>query len=149
SLRPLHALWSWKPRRALRQARPAHKARAQKRDLRPRTRAGSPNCMGTIPDASIIAPRPRAIVQGTQSMRRVVVTGLGMVSPCGNDGESSWNAALEGRTGVARIARFDPAKLTVHIAAEVKGFEIGDAMDFKEAKRASRFVQYAVKAARE
>ena len=82
-------------------------------------------------------------------MRRVVVTGLGMLAPCGNSVETAWEAALAARSGVARISRFDPERLPVHIAAEVKDFQIGDALDHKEARRATRFVQYAVYAARD
>lgn len=82
-------------------------------------------------------------------MRRVVVTGLGIVAPCGNSVTEAWAAALAGRSGVARITKFDPHDLTVQIAAEVKGFEIGDALEAKEARRTSRFVQFAVVAANE
>ena len=82
-------------------------------------------------------------------MRRVVITGLGMTSPVGNSVETSWDQILNGKSGVGKITRFDPESLTVHIAAEVKGFEIGDALDAKEAKRASAFVQFAAKASQE
>lgn len=82
-------------------------------------------------------------------MRRVVVTGLGMLAPSGNSVEAAWEGALAARTGVARISRFDPKDLPVHIAAELKGFELGDVLDHKEARRATRFVQYAAYAARE
>jgi 3-oxoacyl-[acyl-carrier-protein] synthase II len=82
-------------------------------------------------------------------MRRVVVTGLGMVSPCGRNVEESWQNALAGRTGVGPITRFDTSNFTVKIAAEVKNFEVGDAMDAKEAGRAPLFLQFAAKAAQE
>jgi len=82
-------------------------------------------------------------------MRRVVVTGLGMVAPTGNDVASAWAAALAARSGVAKISLFDAADLPTQIAAEVKGFQLGDAMDAKESQRASRFVQFATVAARE
>lgn len=82
-------------------------------------------------------------------MRRVVVTGLGLVTPVGNDVESAWKAVLEGRTGVGRISRFDAADLTVQIAAEVKDFDLGAVMEAKEARRTTAFVQYAAKAAHE
>lgn len=76
-------------------------------------------------------------------MRRVVVTGVGLLAPCGNTVEAAWQAALEAKSGVARITRFDPKDLPVQIAAEVKDFQIGDALEHKEARRATRFVQYA------
>ncbi len=82
-------------------------------------------------------------------MRRVVVTGLGLVTPVGNDVSSAWHAALEGRTGVGPIARFDASDLPVRIAAEVKGFEIGSVIEPKEARRTTQFVQFAAKAAHE
>ncbi len=82
-------------------------------------------------------------------MRRVVVTGLGMVTPCGNTVESSWDAAVAGRTGVTRIARFDPEGLACQVGAEVKNFDIGNALEHKEARRTTRFVQFALAASRE
>jgi 3-oxoacyl-[acyl-carrier-protein] synthase II len=82
-------------------------------------------------------------------MRRVVVTGLGLVSPVGNDVASSWREALAGNTGVRLITRFDPKDLPTKIAAEVKGFSVGSAMELKEANRAPLFLQFAAKAAQE
>ena len=82
-------------------------------------------------------------------MRRVVVTGLGMVSPIGQNVSESWKNALAGKTGVGKITRFDTTNFSVHIAAEVKDFQVGDAMDAKEAGRAPLFLQFAAKAAQE
>ena len=82
-------------------------------------------------------------------MRRVVVTGLGMVSPVGLNVADSWKNTLAGKTGVGKITRFDTTNFTVHIAAEVKNFIVGDAMDAKEAGRAPLFLQFAAKAAQE
>lgn len=82
-------------------------------------------------------------------MRRVVVTGLGMVSPVGLDVSESWKNAVAGKTGVGRITRFDATNFTVQIGAEVKNFSVGDAMDAKEANRAPLFLQFAAKAAKE
>ena len=82
-------------------------------------------------------------------MRRVVVTGLGMVSPVGNTVKDSWENAIHGRTGVAPITRFDASSYPVQIAAEVKNFAVGDAMEPKEANRATLFLRYAAKAAQE
>ena len=82
-------------------------------------------------------------------MRRVVVTGLGMVAPTGNCVKRAWEAALAGRSGVARISLFDPSNSTVQIAAEVKDFDPSSVMSLKEARQSSRFVQFATAAARE
>jgi 3-oxoacyl-[acyl-carrier-protein] synthase II len=82
-------------------------------------------------------------------MRRVVVTGLGIVAPTGNDVKTAWDAAVAGRSGIDRITLFDASALPTQIAGEVKNFDIGDAMDLKEAQRASRFVKFATHAARQ
>ncbi len=80
--------------------------------------------------------------------RRVVVTGLGMVSPLGIGIQASWAALCAGKSGVARISRFDPAPYDTHIAAEVKGYNPEDFMGRKEAKRLELFISYAVAATR-
>jgi 3-oxoacyl-[acyl-carrier-protein] synthase II len=82
-------------------------------------------------------------------MRRVVVTGLGMVSPVGLTVDESWKNILSGKTGVAKITRFDTESFTVQIAAELKNFSVGDAMEPKEAGRAPLFLQFAAKASQE
>jgi len=82
-------------------------------------------------------------------MRRVVVTGVGMVAPCGNNVQTAWQAVVAGRTAVTRITRFDPSDLSAQVAAEVKDFDIGDVLEPKEARRTSRFVQFAAAAGRE
>ena len=81
--------------------------------------------------------------------RRAVVTGLGAITPIGNDAETFWSNLTAGVSGVARITAFDPTEHEVQIAAEVKGFEPTDWMDFKQARRMSRFAQFAVAAARQ
>ena len=81
--------------------------------------------------------------------RQAVVTGIGAVTPVGNDRESSWEALREGRSGVARITRFDPTGLPTRIAAEVKDFDPAAYLDRKRMRRSERFSQYAVAAARE
>jgi 3-oxoacyl-[acyl-carrier-protein] synthase II len=81
--------------------------------------------------------------------RRAVVTGLGAITPIGNDVATFWRNLTDGVSGVAPIASFDPADLEVRIAAEVKGFDPKEWMDFKQARRMSRFSQLAVAAARQ
>ncbi len=79
--------------------------------------------------------------------RRVVITGLGIVTPVGNDIATSWAQCLKGVSGVGLITRFDTTPYPVKIAAEVKNFYLGNLLDTKEASRASTFVQYATSAA--
>ena len=76
--------------------------------------------------------------------RRVVVTGLGMITPLGTTVETSWAGLKAGKSGIGPITRFDPADLETKIAGEVKGFDPLQYMDRKEAKRADRFAQFAV-----
>ena len=80
-------------------------------------------------------------------MRRVVVTGLGVVSPIGIGHHDFWEALMRGQSGVAKITRFDATDFATQIAAEVKNFDPADYMDKKEAKRMDRFAQFAVAAA--
>jgi 3-oxoacyl-[acyl-carrier-protein] synthase II len=82
-------------------------------------------------------------------MRRVAVTGLGAVTPLGLDARSTWEAAIEGRSGVDWIQAFDPSDFPVRIAAEVKGFVPESVVERKEARRLERNVLLAVGAAHE
>ncbi len=82
-------------------------------------------------------------------MRRIAVTGLGAVTPLGLDARSTWEAAVEGRSGVDWIQAFDPSDFPVRIAAEVKGFDPESVVERKEARRLERNVLLAVGAARE
>ena len=80
--------------------------------------------------------------------KRVVVTGLGVVSPVGNTVPDFWNSILEGKSGVKRLQAFDPTHYTSKIAAEVKDFNAAAYLSPKEMKRMDRFVQFAVVAAK-
>ena len=82
-------------------------------------------------------------------MRRVVVTGLGMINSLGHDKESAYDAIVAGECGVDTISLFDPEKFSVKIAAEVKDFDPTTVMDPKEVKKADRFIQLGLKAAAE
>jgi 3-oxoacyl-[acyl-carrier-protein] synthase II len=83
-------------------------------------------------------------------VRRVVITGIGAVTPLGNDAESTWAGATEGRSGVDFVRAFDTAEYPVHIAAEVKDFELnGNLVPAKELKRIDRNVQFALGAAKQ
>jgi 3-oxoacyl-[acyl-carrier-protein] synthase II len=78
--------------------------------------------------------------------RRVVVTGLGIVSPVGNTVREAWDSVLAGRSGIARITRFDPARLASQIAGEVKGFDVTQYVSAKEARRMDIFIHYGMAA---
>src|SRR5208283_219753 len=82
------------------------------------------------------------------SKKRVVVTGLGAISPIGNTIEEFWKALLEGKSGVKRLTCFDPTHFTTKIAAEVRNFDPSPYLSAKEIKRMDRFVQFAVCAAK-
>jgi 3-oxoacyl-[acyl-carrier-protein] synthase II len=79
--------------------------------------------------------------------RRVVVTGLGLISPCGTGVEKSWEALVRGQSGVGPITLFDASALDCRIAGEVKDFQPEDFIDRKELRRMDRFSQFAVAAA--
>ncbi|MFF2763418.1 MULTISPECIES: beta-ketoacyl-ACP synthase II [Bacillus] len=79
--------------------------------------------------------------------KRVVVTGLGALTPLGNDVETTWKNAVAGVSGVGPITRVDSSEYTAKVAAELKDFNIEDYMEKKEARKMARFTQYAVVAA--
>ncbi len=78
--------------------------------------------------------------------KRVVVTGLGAISPLGLDTTSTWQAALEGQSGIDRITRFDASAFTTQIAGEVKGFNVADYMSTKEARHFDTFIHFGIAA---
>ena len=78
--------------------------------------------------------------------RRVVVTGLGVISPVGNDVDTTWQALLAGKSGAGPITQFDASSFPVRFACEVKGFDPLKYMDRKEAKRSDLYTQYAIAA---
>jgi 3-oxoacyl-[acyl-carrier-protein] synthase II len=80
---------------------------------------------------------------------RVVVTGMGVVTPLGLDVQSTWDGMVAGRSGVGPITQFDPSRLTTRIAGEVKGFDCSNVLDRKDQRRNDRYVQLALVAARQ
>lgn len=80
--------------------------------------------------------------------RRVVITGIGLVTPLGVGKDPTWTALCAGKSGIAEITRFDTASFETKIAGEVKDFQPGDFLPKKEAKRTEHFIAYAVAAAR-
>ena len=80
-------------------------------------------------------------------MRRIVVTGLGMITPVGHDVEQTWSAILEGRSGIAPIRRFDASAFSSRIGAEVRDFDLRPYLSSKEARRSDDFVHFGIAAA--
>ncbi len=78
--------------------------------------------------------------------RRVVITGLGIVSPVGNDIATAWDNIVNGRSGIGRITRFDPSAFNAQIAGEVKGFDITELITAKEARTMDTFIHYGIAA---
>ena len=83
------------------------------------------------------------------SRRRVVVTGLGIIAPVGIGVEDCWRSILDGRSGIARITRFDASAFPSQIAGEVKGFDVTKYLSGKEARRYDAFIHYGLVAAME
>ena len=82
-------------------------------------------------------------------LKRVVITGLGAITPIGNNLEEYWNALLEGKSGAAPITHFDASKFKTQFACEVKGFNVNDHLDRKEARKMDLFTQYAMVSTKE
>ena len=78
--------------------------------------------------------------------RRVVVTGLGIVCPVGNNVDTAWKNILEGKSGIGTITRFDPTPFASHIAGEVKDFDVSTVLSPKEARRVDTFIHYGLAA---
>ncbi|AEF17391.1 3-oxoacyl-(acyl-carrier-protein) synthase 2 [Thermoanaerobacterium xylanolyticum LX-11] len=81
-------------------------------------------------------------------MNRVVITGIGAITPIGNNIDDLWNSLINGKSGIDRISRFDVSAYPTKLAAEVKDFEPTDYIDKKEAKRMDRFTQFALASAK-
>ena len=78
------------------------------------------------------------------SKRRVVITGMGAVTPLGNTATESWDAARAGKLGIAPITEYDASAQKVHLAGEVKGFDPKEHFTPQEAKHLARFTQFAL-----
>ena len=78
--------------------------------------------------------------------RRVVVTGLGILSPVGNTVPEAWNSVLAGKSGITRVTRFDASRLSCQIAGEVKDFDVSKYLSAKEARRMDRFIHFGMAA---
>src|SRR5215212_2866143 len=78
--------------------------------------------------------------------RRVVVTGMGLISPVGNTVAEAWENLVAGKSGITRVTRFDPSRITSQIAGEVKGFDITQYIPAKDARRMDTFIHYGMAA---
>jgi 3-oxoacyl-[acyl-carrier-protein] synthase II len=85
-------------------------------------------------------------VPASNQPRRVVVTGLGLISPVGNSVATAWDNLIAGQTGIATITKFDHAALSVHFAGEVKGFNVEEYVSAKEARHMDTFIHYGIAA---
>src|SRR5664279_2690180 len=83
------------------------------------------------------------------SRRRIVVTGLGIISPVGIGVETAWSSILAGRSGIGPITRFDTSTFPTRIAGEVKDFDVGAFLSAKEARRYDTFIHYGLVATME
>lgn len=83
------------------------------------------------------------------SKRRVVITGLGMLSPLGNDVETTWNAVLKGESGIVEIDRFDVSNFSTRFAGQVKDFDVERYIPKKETKKMDLFIQYGIAAGKQ
>src|SRR5436305_7982074 len=96
---------------------------------------------------AITPPAPPAQTQYSMTKRRVVVTGIGMISPLGVGNEPTWQGLVEGRSGVGPITKFDASAYACRIAGEVHGFNAEQWIEKKEVKKSDTFIHYAVAAA--
>src|SRR3954462_2917169 len=85
----------------------------------------------------------------TNGRRRVVITGVGAVTPLGNDVDTTWRNVLAGESSACVIPQFDSTDYFVHFACEVKGFDPAQYIDRKQARRMDRFAQLVLAAARQ
>ncbi|HET9015388.1 MAG TPA: beta-ketoacyl-ACP synthase II [Thermomicrobiaceae bacterium] len=107
-----------------------------------------PSCHADTPSDARYCPQcGQRLGREMPDRRRVVVTGVGAVSPLALTAEETWQGLLAGRSGVRPIEGFDASELPVRIAGEVRGFSIGDWVDSKTARQMARFSQFAVAAA--
>jgi 3-oxoacyl-[acyl-carrier-protein] synthase II len=81
------------------------------------------------------------------SSRRVVITGLGIISPVGNTIDEAWANILAAKSGITRITKFDPSSFASQVAGEVKGFDVSQYLSPKEARRMDIFIHYGLAAA--
>ena len=96
-----------------------------------------------------MGPAGKVVVVNESEKRRVVITGIGLVSPVGNTAEETWSALLAGHGGVDYITRFDTSNFPVRFAAETKGFDPTKFVKKKELKKMDYFIYFAIASSRE
>jgi 3-oxoacyl-[acyl-carrier-protein] synthase II len=101
---------------------------------------------GDAPDSIFTTCTLKYSPEQKLARRRVVITGLGIISPVGNSVEEAWQNILAGRSGIDRITRFDTSTFPVQIAGEVRNFDIGQYLSPKEARRMDTFIHYGMAA---
>ncbi len=121
---------------------PAHRVRRSRRGQR-HLRARPPRRRVSRRD------HPNRETGAMSERRRVVVTGMGMVTALGNDLASTWDGLVAGRPGVRTIENFDPSRLASRVAAETRDFDASGLLDRKELRRTDRYIQFGLVAARE
>src|SRR4029078_4188031 len=127
----------------------ADPARRCRRCGRDRGRGTLPRLGGRLVHHGRRAAGRRRIGDVTVERRRGVITGLGMVSPLGNDVQTSWSRLLAGESGAAEITEFDHTDYNVHFACELKDFDPTVWVDRKASRRMDRFAQMILAAARQ
>src|SRR4051794_7366315 len=116
------------------------------------SQATHPTCPSSFPPEPATAaevPKELEPVRKPDYSRRVVVTGLGVVSPVGNDKDTAWRNLTEGNSGLGEITRFDSSPYDHHIDGEVKDFDPAAWMDAKAVRRSEREMHYGVSAAKQ
>src|SRR5574343_11350 len=98
------------------------------------------------PFGALFASNPTFITYASMTRRRVVVTGLGLVTPVGNNVQDSWSNLVAGQSGIQTITKFDAAAFACQFAGEVKGFNIEDYIPAKEARHMDAFIHYGLAA---
>ena len=88
-------------------------------------------------------------MSGTDGRRRVVITGMGILSPLGNSVDEMWARAIDGQSGIARLTQIDPEDYPCHVGGEVRDFDPNEYIDRKDARRMARFSQFAVATSRQ
>src|SRR5574343_2023614 len=99
------------------------------------------------PFGALFASNPTFITYASMTRRRVVVTGLGLVTPVGNNVQDSWSNLVAGQSGIQTITKFDASALACQFAGEVKGFNVEDYIPGKEARHMDTFIHYGMAAA--
>ena len=86
-------------------------------------------------------------MQASESRRKVVITGMGMITPIGLTLEDNWQSLMAGKSGVGKITRFDPSRLSTQFGAEIQGFDPTEYLEPKKARQYDRYIHFSIAAA--